>query len=440
VGRLRVAGSRFHDMNRIREGAPSLAEGSVPNFNDVQRELVALNGKNMRVTPEFRPGAAPNTVDVDLRVEDSFPLHGSVELNNRYSANTSRLRLDVSARYENLWLLDHTVGFGMQMAPERIDDALVFSGYYMAPVPAVRGLSVMLQGMKSDSNISTLGGSAVVGKGYSVGGKALYELSPRGSFFQTVGLGADYKSFAQNLHAVDDGGNKLGLIESPVHYVPVTASYTGLLLGKGYQTMFDASAVFSFRGVGSDAEEFDRRRYGADGSFFLVRGNVNATRDLPYGFQVFARVHGQGAATPLVDTEQFAVGGTNTVRGYLEAETMGDSAIAGTLELRSPSLLGWWKKDGSAGSSGGSGGSGKGRGNTAHELRVFAFLDGGAAWLNNPLPEQDSEFTLWSVGVGSSLKVFSHINAAFFLAFPQTSQSSSQAGHPFLSFRLWGEF
>jgi len=137
-----------------------------------------------------------------------------------------------------------------------------------------------------------------------------------------------------------------------------------------------------------------------------------------------------------VDTEQFAVGGTNTVRGYLEAETMGDSGVAATLELRSPSLLAPLMKDGKERK--GSGGSfGKA---DSHELRVFAFLDGGAAWLNQPLPEQDSEFSLWSVGFGGSLRVFSHFNAALTLAFPQTTQSTTQAGHPFLSFRLWGEF
>jgi len=152
---------------------------------------------------------------------------------------------------------------------------------------------------------------------------------------------------------------------------------------------------------------------------------------------VFAQVQGQGAAMPLVDTEQFAVGGTNTVRGYLEAETMGDSGMAATLELRSPSLLAPLMKG--SGSSGESGNAGR-TGNTAHELRVFAFLDGGAAWLNQPLPEQDSEFSLWSVGFGGSLRVFSHLNASLTLAFPQTTQSTTQAGHPFLSFRFWGEF
>ena len=40
----------------------------------------------------------------------------------------------------------------------------VYSGYYLARVPGVDGLSLMLTGTKQDSNVSTLGGIGVAGK------------------------------------------------------------------------------------------------------------------------------------------------------------------------------------------------------------------------------------------------------------------------------------
>ena len=42
VGRLRVKNSRYFDLDRIKAGAPSLKEGTVPNFNDVTKDIVAL--------------------------------------------------------------------------------------------------------------------------------------------------------------------------------------------------------------------------------------------------------------------------------------------------------------------------------------------------------------------------------------------------------------
>ena len=84
VGRLRVKGSRYFDLAKIKDKAPSLQEGTLPNFQAVTKDIVALNQwPDRRVTPALRAGVTPGTVDVDLNVEDTLPLHGSFELNNR---------------------------------------------------------------------------------------------------------------------------------------------------------------------------------------------------------------------------------------------------------------------------------------------------------------------------------------------------------------------
>jgi len=415
IGRLRVTGSRFFNIDQIKRRARSLAEGSVPDFNEVQAELLALNKKpDLRVTPEFRPGAVPGTIDVDLVVQDTFPFHASAELNNRYSANTTPLRVDLSARYENLWQLGHTIGFGFQIAPQRPDDATVYSAYYIAPVPGLSWLSVMVQGIRQNSDVSTLGGTAVAGNGEVYGGKLLFDLPSRPGLFHTASIGFDYKNFKQDLAL----GNEV--VESPITYYPFVLAYNGFWMGTGYQLEFDAALTFSIRGLGSDEVDFDNRRYGADGNFAALRGSLGVTRDLPFGFQFFTMLQGQAAGVPLIDTEQFALGGVNTVRGYLEAEVLGDSAVGATFELRSPSLVGWLNSD-------------------ANEIRLFTFLDAGAAWLNDPLPEQAASFSLWSFGFGGTFRVLDHFNSSLFVGFPQVTQTSSIAGQPFFSFRVWGE-
>src|SRR5262249_39474639 len=81
-GRLRLAGSLSHSLADIRQTAPSLAEGKVPNTAEVQNDIVALNRQpDMKVTPRLKPGLAPGTVDVDLEVEDKFPAHATLETN-----------------------------------------------------------------------------------------------------------------------------------------------------------------------------------------------------------------------------------------------------------------------------------------------------------------------------------------------------------------------
>ncbi len=167
VGRLRVKGARYYLPSDILKRAPSMQEGRVPNFNEVTKDIVGLNqSADLRVTPSVQPGVEPGTVDIDLTVKDTFPLHGSIELNNRYSADTVPLRLNGSLSYNNLWQLGHSLGFSFQVAPERLDDAKVFSGYYTAKIPGFNDVSLTLQGTKQDSNVSTLGGAAVAGRGH----------------------------------------------------------------------------------------------------------------------------------------------------------------------------------------------------------------------------------------------------------------------------------
>ena len=55
VGRLRVKGSRYFSPDQIKKAAPSLAEGTVPDFNKVSQDIVALNQlPDRRVTPTLR--------------------------------------------------------------------------------------------------------------------------------------------------------------------------------------------------------------------------------------------------------------------------------------------------------------------------------------------------------------------------------------------------
>ncbi|EIP96899.1 hemolysin activation/secretion protein [Opitutaceae bacterium TAV1] len=415
VGRLRVHGSRYFDLERIRERAPSVAEGTVPDFNAVTHDIVALNqSSDRRVTPVLRAGVVPGTVDIDLNVEDTFPLHGSLELNNRHSADTKPLRLSGSASYGNLWQLEHTVGLSFQVAPERLDDAKVFSAYYLAPVPN-SPVKLLLQGVKQDSDVSTLGSFDVAGRGEIVGLQAIVALGGSERFTHNLTFGIDYKHFDQSLAVGDDPDS----IQSPVTYYPLSASYSLTLFRPQAITQFNVSLNFNLRGPGSSPEEFNDRRAGADGSFIYIRGDVSQTRELGGGWQVFGQLQGQLASQPLVSGEQFSAGGIGTVRGYLESETLGDNAIAASIELRAPSVT---------------------LGGFLDEWRFYLFADWAGLTLNDPLVDEDSRFMPASVGAGMHLKFRKHFNGSLDLGVPLFSEGRTEHYDPRLTFRLWAEF
>ena len=417
VGRLRVNGARFFLPSRIKREAPTLAEGNVPNMTQVGKEIVGLNRlADRRVTPSLRAGVEPGTVDIDLDVEDKLPLHGSLELNNRYSSNTTELRLNGSLSYGNLFQIGHTGSLSFQLAPENTDDAKVFSGYYLARVSD--GVSLMLQGTKQNSDVSTLGGAAVGGRGEIIGLRALYDLPSAEKFYQNFSLGIDYKNFEEDIVIGKD------TVSSPIEYYPISANYGATWLAENGFTEFNTSLNFHIRGMGSGERDYSNKRFNADGDYVFLRGDLAHTHDLKGGSQVFGKVQGQIASQPLINGEQIAGGGLGTVRGYLEATVLGDNGVFGTVEVRGPSFIGTPDKNGAR----------------SDEWRFHAFADVGLVGIYDSLPSQQDQFGLASAGAGTRFKVRNHYNGSVDVAVPFISQTDASSGDVRVTFRGWADF
>jgi hemolysin activation/secretion protein len=417
VGRLRVNGARYFLPSRIKREASSMAEGTVPNMNDVQKEILALNRLgDRRVTPQLRSGSEPGTVDIDLNVEDKLPLHGSLELNNWFNANTTPLRLSGALSYSNLFQLGHSAGASVLLAPENTDDSLVFTGYYTARVS--EGMSLTLQGTKQYSDIATAASTTVSGPGEIIGLRAIYDLPLTDKFYQTLSLGVDYKNFREDLKI----GNTT--ISSPIEYLPLSVNYgASLTRPKGF-TEFNTSLNFHLRGIGSGQTDYNNRRSKSGGNYVFLRSDVSNTRDLKNGSQIFGKIQGQVSSKPLINAEQISGGGAGTVRGYLEATALGDNAVFSTIEYRGPSFIGTPDK----------------LGIRASEWRLHTFVEGGVLGIYDALPAQQAKFWLASFGVGTRFKYASHFNGSIDLAMPLVDQTEANAGDVRVTFRGWADF
>lgn len=416
VARLRVNGAQQFSPFEIKRLAPSVQEGKVPNFNELVEDIVVLNQwPDRRVTPALRPGSEPGTVDVDLNVQETLPLHGSLEGNNRYSVNTVHFRLNGAIRYDNLWQLGHSLGFSFQIAPKRPADALVFAGNYLARFPGAPWFTLAFNGVIQESDVSTLGGTAVKGRGRIFGTRAVANLPGSAQFFHALSAGLDYKLFLEDISFEDTAQS------TPVHYWPMTFQYGGTVLGRSSQTGFSLSAVFNIRGLSSSDIAFDNKRYKASGSFAYFRGDLAHTQGLPGDLQLYVKVSGQYGPDPLVGAEQFTAGGAESVRGYLEVEAVGDLGALGAFELRSPSLSRWL-------------------GPTVSDWRFYLFTEGGRVWIHDPLPEQKVFATLWSAGGGTRFRLWNHLSGTFDVGVPLSSVGPTPKYQPRIHFRLAGEF
>jgi len=410
VGRLRVKGAKYSSPKKIRQTAPSLAEGSVIDFNQVPKDIVALNQSADRsVTPQLRAGVVPDTVDVDLEVKEKAPLHASVEVNNRRGPNTTPLRVNTALSAGNIAQSGNSAGLSFQGSPQETSQVKVYSGYYVQHFAGVDWLSLMLSATKQDSNVSTLGDTAVAGRGKSALVRANFNLPGADGFVQSAGVAFNYKHFDQSINLPASGTTPASVLVTPVTYWPLEGSYSATWQNKQATTEFNAALAFHVRGLGSNTAEFGTNRYNADANFLIFRGDLARTQELPWGLQLYGKVQGQLADQPLLSGEQASGGGQGTVRGYLESEAVGDSGVFGTLELRSPSLLARVKS-------------------FPGEWRVFTFTDTGWLKVSNPLPEQKNHYDFLSWGVGSRVRLFEHFDGTVVASLPilQVGQTKAQ--------------
>lgn len=346
VGHLYVSGSKYHDQGFIRERVAQLAPGTVPDFNQVQQQLGQLNrGEDRRVQPVLKPGRLPGTVDVDLQVDDKLPLSGNVELNNNHARDTDDLRLAATLRYDNLFQLEHSVSLTLLTAPTHSDQSRVAVLNY--GIPLDDGGSFGASITWSDSDLETLGSTQVLSSGTTFGLRRHFSYTHAGGS-ALFSLGADYKNLKEKAD-----------LSTPLRYLPFQLAYADQWAAGTTQVQLNlgvtaAVGALLHRSItcpsqvdpGLKTEQFACKRFGASPSFGAFHADGHWQDELPGWGQWRARLAGQVASGPLVSAEQFAVGGADTVRGYLDSEATGDHAWLASLEWRGPNLapadtLGW---------------------------------------------------------------------------------------------------
>jgi hemolysin activation/secretion protein len=411
---VRISGARYYSERKILAALPEAKPGTVPSIPALQQQLAAVNSQtaDRTVIPVLKAGSDPGTVDLALKVDDHSPLHGSVDLNNQYSPDTRPLRATVALNYNNLFDRLDSISAQYQDSPQQPGQVGVIAANY-ALGPLASGLHPSLYYIHSNSNAATIGTIGVLGKGDIYGLRVSYPIFESPGDLQSLVFGGDYKHFR----------NTIGLASQPALVTPI--SYTNLSLGYSgswsaarTQDLFSVSANFGPRGAPNNPESFENNRFMAHPNYFYVRADEDLLLTLPVGLRLKVRLAGQYAEEPLISNEDYSIAGADGVRGYLEAESLGDSALKGTLQLESPT----WVLHARSIASG------------------FLYFDAGRDNLIDALPNEPTVTRLRSTGLGLDLWPGRSITGAFTWAYPLTDGPRTHRGESRLLFDLKGSF
>lgn len=403
-GRLRsvtVTGARYFSERQIKAAVPEAAVGIVPQLTRLQGEITQVNTRSpdLTVVPVLKAGPVPGTADLSMRVQDHLPFHGSIEVNNQYTADTTPNRLLVSLSYDNMFGRQDTLSAQYLSSPAKPSEVGVVAANYSAHL-GDSGTQLAAYILHSNSDVAALGTLAVLGKGTVYGVRWINPLAREQALLQTVTLGADYKDYGQSVSVSET----TPALNTPITYTNLFAGYSESRSAGIAQLQWSASANFGPRPPNNQVE-FENKRYLASANYFYVRGDGSLALISQSKWALILQLDTQLTTEPLINNEEFSIGGAASVRGYLETEALGDTGVRGSIQLQPPP----WRIT---------------RGT---QLTGFVFFDAARARTLDPLPSDIPSTSLRSAGAGINFTALQCFTGNLTWADPLLSAERTQA-------------
>ena len=381
IGKVIVEGNAHFSTENVRNSLPSVKEGETPNSTAIARNLqLAAEHPIKQTSVLLRSGAGEGLVDVNVRVKDDKPWRLVGTLDNTGTSDTGYLRLGIGYQHSNLFDRDHTLSLQYITSPSNLDQVSIYGVGYRVPYYHLNSSLDVYAGY-SDVDSGVVGNLfSVSGKGSIAGGRWNYYLPKWQDVEHRVYLGLDYRAFQNN---VTLGG--IGFVpDITVH--PVSVGYAGLKRMTASEWAFNGSLSANIPG-GNDggAADFQNTRFNATENYVILRAGTSFSHAFRNDWQSRIALHGQYTENALVPGEQFGIGGTDTVRGYLPRETANDRGYATQVEVYTPNFA----------ESAGLG--------DKWRTRVVGFYDFGAVSRNHALPGEQAGKYLASTGLGLRL-------------------------------------
>jgi hemolysin activation/secretion protein len=261
-------------------------------------------------------------------------------------------------------------------------------------------------------------------------------------------LGADLKDYYSStystnltyfdLYALDEFGNRVLVKketipldtyrESSITYVPLSYGWSAARPDPQGNTSFSFNQNIYLSALASSDQRM-RQIAGsakAGGNFTTIGLNLAREQKLPNEWSFLFRANGQWASAPLINNEQFGLGGTSGVRGYQEGEEYGDAGWRTLLDLRLPPIS--------------IGELPNGDHPVPVHLRPSLFMDYGQRILLDPPPSRRGTEHMLGTGLGFYVTAGQHFDARISVGWAVLSTPGTRAGQARAYFNVGYQF
>lgn len=338
VGRVKVENARWFRPDNIRKEV-NLREGDKIDANQLQDDMNWLNTNPFRTADlKFEPGEQEGTTDLIIDVKDRLPLRVYTTYDDYGIDLTGKNRQSLGFNLGNLFSLDHQAGFQYTTSWKDLFNAMnAYSGSYLLPLPWRNSLTVF--GSYTKSQAETVPGQSFQGDSWQMSGRYNVPLPTLEPVSHSFYAGLDFKQSSNAFLIFGTSVNTgTGSGLAPFSIFQLTAGYNANVPDDLGLTSFELGGFYSPGGVTgwNTTEQFQQNTPNACASYVYGKFNLNRTFILPYKFTLSGNFNGQLASSALMPTEQYGLGGYNTVRGYDERSANGENAYVFNTELRTP--------------------------------------------------------------------------------------------------------
>ncbi len=333
LGKVTAEGNKYFKSSTL-ESYVRLKKGQAIDSNTLITDLDWINRNPFRqVDVIYAPGEIAGTTDIRLLTLDRRPWRVYAGVDNTGFDETENTRLFAGANWGNVFGTDQILSLQFTCAPN-VDRYWAINGHYTIPLPW-RDIWVFYGGyshVHADMDTPRLDNS-----GYAAQASTRYNfiLSNAPGVLQDLTLGFDYKRTDNNL---EFGGERI--FRHSVNLTQLVLGYNTAFDNDYFKTSMTLEFFYSPGDWLPEQSNSDYRqvRYKAKSDYIYYRLAFAPIIRLPKDFSFALTIRGQGANQNLLASEQYGLGGYNTVRGYKERAVNVDNAFLTSVELRSPSI------------------------------------------------------------------------------------------------------
>ncbi|WP_316359210.1 ShlB/FhaC/HecB family hemolysin secretion/activation protein [Candidatus Neptunichlamydia sp. REUL1] len=396
LGKIYCKGNKWFKSDRLEE-AIQLEPGGKIASDILNQNLYWLNKNPFRhIDGIYTPGEEEGTTDVELICSDRFPLRIYAGIDNTGNDVTGNNRLFTGFNWGNVFWSDQRLSYQFVSSSD-FKRYWAHTAFYEVPLPWQHMLNIYggYSHVDADFAVPDIEGSMFHTHGFSVQGSLRYDipLKPYKNFLHEITWGFDFKRTNNNL---DLGGVPI-ISENNVNLTQLMLGYNMGFESPPLSISLEIEGFWSPRKWISDQTnaDYESLRPFAKNQYVYTRTALTFIWRFYKDWSIHNYFRGQLANINLLPSEEYGIGGYNTVRGYKERIVNGDAAFIWNLEFRTPPVsilnaLAGWKK-------------------FHDEIQFLVFYDYGLSGVKQTAPSQDKTTYLMSFGPGVRYNIIPYL-------------------------------